>query len=174
MNGSRLDRVDVRPVRWALRRPFVTALGRKIHSDNVLVRVGLKDGTAGWGEASSSLAMPWQTGLLMARSLRRLAGRFRGRDVRDIEKLVRDVWALEGSVAPTAAGAFESALWDALARWEKVPLSQMWGDSSRAVETVLSLSALDPAEMGRRARSAVRAGVRAARGRPRASRGRRA
>jgi L-alanine-DL-glutamate epimerase-like enolase superfamily enzyme len=120
----------------------------------------LTDGTEGWGEASSSLAMPWQTGPVLAGALRRLAERFRGRDVRDIETLVRDVWALEGKSAPTAAGAFESALWDALARREKTPLYQLWGGSRSAVETVLSISALDPAEMGRRARSAVRAGWR--------------
>lgn len=160
MIGPRLDRIDVCPVRWPLRRPFVTALGQKTHSDNVLVNVVLSDATVGRGEASSSLAMPWQTGPVLAGALRRLARHFRGRDVRDIENLVREVWALEGKTAPTAAGAFESALWDALACREKTPLYQLWGGSCSAVETVLSLSALDPTEMGRRARAAVRAGWR--------------
>jgi L-alanine-DL-glutamate epimerase-like enolase superfamily enzyme len=157
---SRLATVDVRPVRWPLRRPFVTALGQKSHSDNVLVRVRLTDGTEGWGEASASLAMPWQTGPVLARALRALADRFRGRDVRDIEPLVHDVWVAQGKKAPTAAGAFESAVWDALARHEKTPLCELWGGSRSAVETVLSISALDPDEMGRRARAAVRAGWR--------------
>lgn len=160
MTFPRLDRVEVRPVRWPLRRPFVTALGQKTHSDNVLVCVHLVDGTAGWGEASSSLAMPWQTGAVLAGAMGRLAVRFRGRDVRDIEPLVHEVWGSEGKRAPTAAGAFEVALWDALARWEKVPLYQMWGGSSDSVETVLSISAVEPDVMGRRARAAVRSGWR--------------
>jgi hypothetical protein len=88
-------RFDVRPVRWPLRRPFVTALGQKSHSDNILVRVRLTDGTEGWGEASSSSGHAVANG---ARSGGRAPSRwpigFAGRDVRDIEPLVRDVWAL--------------------------------------------------------------------------------
>ncbi|HMX95512.1 MAG TPA: enolase C-terminal domain-like protein [Elusimicrobiota bacterium] len=159
MTPTAIAAVEVRPVRWPLRRPFVTALGRKTHSENVLVAVRLTGGLVGRGEASSSLAMPFQTGHRMASALRRLAPWSRGRDVRDIRSLSLALWRREGAW-PTAAAAFEAALWDALAQSEGVPLYALWGKKQTEIETVLSVSAVDPAEVGRRAARAGRAGYR--------------
>lgn len=147
------------PVRWPLRRPFVTALGRKTHSDNVVVRLVLGGGVVGWGEASSSLAMPDQTGPGLAAALRRLAARFRGRDVREIANWVEEAWRAEPRW-PTAVGAFEAAAWDALCRREGQTCAALWGDRSRAAETVLTLSALSPEVVGAAAGRAVRRGWR--------------
>ncbi|MBL0059789.1 MAG: hypothetical protein IPP35_11975 [Elusimicrobia bacterium] len=151
--------MEVRPVRRSLRHPFVTALGQKSHSDNVVVGVTLSGGRRGLGEASSSLAMPWQTGPLLAASIRRLGRRFRGRDVRDIERVVAESWRVEGDW-PTAVGAFEAALWDALSQAEGIPLFALWGGVQREIETVLSISAVAPEVVGKRARAAARAGWR--------------
>ncbi len=159
MNPGRVARVEVRPVRRFLRLPFVTALGQKSHSDNVVVGVTLSGGARGVGEAYSSLAMPWQTGPRLAAALRRLGRRFRGRDVRDIERRVAEAWRAEGDW-PTAVGAFEAALWDALAQAEGIPLYVMWGGAQREIETVLSVSAVPPDIVGKRARVAARGGWR--------------
>lgn len=159
MASARLATTVVRPVRWALRNPFVTALGSKTYSDNVVVRVSLEGGGSGLGEASSSLAMPHQTANGMAAALRRLGRRFQGRDIRDIEHVVAQSWAAEGDW-PTAVGAYESALWDALAQREGVPLCELWGGSCREIETVLSIPVGDPAQSGQRARRAARKGWR--------------
>lgn len=159
MIPTRIAAVDVRPVRWPLRVPFVTALGRKTHSDNVVVSVRLASGPVGRGEASSSLAMPFQTGPKMTSALRRLARWSRGRDVRDIRALSLAAWRREG-VWPTAAAAFETALWDALAQSENTPLYALWGKKRTEIETSLSVSAVDPGEVGRRTAAARRAGYR--------------
>lgn len=147
------------PVRWLLRRPFVTALGRKTHTDNVLVRLVLSGGAEGWGEASSSLAMPDQTGPGLAAALRRLAARFRGRDVRDIAAWVDEAWRAE-PCWPTAVGAFEAAAWDALCRWEGQTCAALWGGRSREAETVMTISAVPPDEVAAAARRAVQRGWR--------------
>lgn len=147
------------PVRWPLRRPFVTALGRKTHTENALVRLVLSGGAEGWGEASSSLAMPDQTGPGLAAALRRLAARFRGRDVRDAAAWVDEAWRAEPRW-PTAVGAFESAAWDALCRFEGQTCAALWGGRSRAAETVLTISAVSPAEVGAAAGRAARRGWR--------------
>lgn len=159
MIPTRIAAVDVRPVRWPLRVPFVTALGRKTHSDNVVVSVRLAGGPVGRGEASSSLAMPFQTGPKMTAAPRRLARWSRGRDVRDIRALSLAAWRREG-VWPTAAAAFETALWDALAQSENTPLYALWGKKRAEIETTLSVSAVAPAEVGRRTAAARRAGYR--------------
>lgn len=159
MTPTRVAAVEVRPVRWPLRVPFVTALGRKAHTDNALVRVALSGGAVGRGEASSSLAMAFQTGPLLAAALRRLGRRFIGADVRDLPNLSAQVWRAEGRW-PTAAAAFEVALWDALARSEGAPLARFWGGAREGIETLLTVSAVSPAEVGRRSARAARTGYR--------------
>jgi L-alanine-DL-glutamate epimerase-like enolase superfamily enzyme len=146
-------------VRWRLRRPFVTALGRKTLSDNAVVRVTLEGGESGYGEASSSLASPSQTGPRLCAALSRLAGRFRGADVRDLPRLVDAVWRVEAGV-PAAASAFETALWDALARSLGVPFHRMWGGATRELRTTLTVSAVSPDQAFESAREAYRRGFR--------------
>lgn len=137
----------------------MTALGRKTHTDNVLVRVTLFGGVTGWGEASSSLAMAWQTAPGMAAAIRRLGSRFRGRDVRDVPHWIDEAWRSETNW-PTAVGAFEAALEDARARTEGRSCADLWGGRTREAETTLTVSAVLPLEVGRLVKSAVRRGWR--------------
>lgn len=157
MTATLIRAVSVRPVRLPLRRPFVTALGRKTHSDNVLVRARLAGGAEGWGEASSSLAMPWQTGPKMAAALRRLARAAAGRDARDLDRLTAAAWRAEPDM-PTAAAAFECALTDALCRAEGIPFYRRFGGARREIKTLMSLPAVAPETMAARAREGVRRG----------------
>jgi L-alanine-DL-glutamate epimerase-like enolase superfamily enzyme len=159
MNARSLAAVEVRPVRWPLRRPFVTALGRKDHSDNVLVCVRSAGGAYGVGEASSSLAMPHQTGPRMAAALGRLGRLFHGADLRDLPRWIGRLWAAEPEL-PTAVAAFETALWDALARAEGIPFAWLWGDGDGALTTLITLSVGSPETVARDARAAARRGFR--------------
>ncbi|MBI4396419.1 MAG: hypothetical protein HY548_04945 [Elusimicrobia bacterium] len=153
----RLKSVHICPVRWPLRRPFVTSLGSKTFSDNVIVKARLSGGAAGYGEASSSIAMAFQTAEKMAAALRRLAHAFQGEDVRDMDRLTKTAWRIEGDM-PTAVSAFEAALWDAFARAEKISFSKLWGSQRTELETLLTLSCLPPEEVYSCARSAARKG----------------
>jgi L-Ala-D/L-Glu epimerase len=159
-NKFRIASAAVRPVRWPLRRPFVTALGSKSFSENVLLRLTLSGGAPGYGEASSSLAMARQTAPKMAAALRRLCAGFRGRDVRDAGVLSGEIWRAEGAW-PTAAAAFETAVWDAFARACGVPFFELWGGASRELATLMTVSAVAPDEAFAAARAASRAGFRA-------------
>ncbi len=158
-NRHRLRSLDVYPVRWPLRRLFVTSLGAKIHSDNLIVRARLSGGAFGIGEASSSIAMAWQTQAKMAESLRRLALTFRGEDVRDMESVLGRAWAAEGE-SPTAVAAFETALWDALARAEGIPFYRLWGRSRCGLTTLMSIPVAAPEVVRQMVRGAWRSGFR--------------
>lgn len=105
------------------------------------------------------MAMPDQTGPGMAAALRRLTFRFHGRDVRDVSAWVSEAWRFEARW-PTAVGAFEAAVWDALARAEGQTCADLWGGRCREAETVLTVSAVSPARVGTAARRAARAGWR--------------
>jgi L-alanine-DL-glutamate epimerase-like enolase superfamily enzyme len=145
------------PVRWPLRRTFVTSLGAKSSTDNVVVKARLSGGAVGYGEASSSLAMAFQTQALMATALRRLAHDFQGRDVRGMDVLLKEAWEREGRW-PAAVAAFETALWDALARAEGIPFYGLWGGSRRRLTTLLTISAVSPEEVFGLVRDAFRRG----------------
>ena len=54
--ASRITGAALIPLTLPLRQPFVTALGEKRVSRNLLVAVRLADGSTGYGEASASLA----------------------------------------------------------------------------------------------------------------------
>ncbi len=125
-----------------------------------MVRVRLSGGAAGYGEASSSLAMAFQTAPKMAAALRRLFRENQGADARDMERLVRGAWRREPGF-PTAVAAFETALWDALARALGVPFFRLWGGVRRRLETLMSVSAVPPADVFSLVRKGTRQGFRA-------------
>lgn len=137
-------------VETPLKRPFVTALGRRTHTTNVGLVLRLAGGAEGYGEASTSLAMKHLTAPALAKALGRLAARARGRDARDWRALVDDAWARAGDLPPAVA-AFESALLSALAAEAGTTLAAWLGGASASAVTDLTISAWDDAAMTRAA-----------------------
>jgi len=64
--------IDVKPVSFKLKQPFVTAGGRKTETHNVQITLHLDDGTRGLAEASSSIAMPNESQENMTKALKSL------------------------------------------------------------------------------------------------------
>ena len=133
-----------------LRRPFVTALGRRTHTENVGITLRLRSGAEGYGEASTSLAMKHLTAPALARVLSALARRAKGRDAKDWGALVAEAWRRAPGFSPAVA-AFESALLSALADEAGVPLASWFGGVSKEIETDLTLSAWNEAATTRAA-----------------------
>ncbi len=128
-----------------LKRPFVTAQGRKDSTVNVGLTLRLGGGGVGYGEASSSIALKHLTPAALERALRRLAVAAKGRDARAWRALVDDAWRTHGELSPAVA-AFESALLSALAAQGGGGLREWFGGALREVESDLTLSAwTDPA-----------------------------
>ena len=141
-----------------LKRPFVTALGSRTHTDNVALTLKLASGAEGYGEASTSLAMKHLTAPALARVLAMLARRAKGRDAANWGALVAAAWRLAPGFSPAVA-AFEAALLSALADEAGVPLAAFFGGVSRSIETDLTLSAWnEPATTRAAAAEAARDG----------------
>src|SRR5262245_61364580 len=119
----RIEQLYFSPVSFPLRRPFITAAGKKNQTHNVQVTVELSDGTRGLAEASSSLAMPNETQEAMERVLRTLAPEIREKDIRDYRSLIQTCWQKQ-PYHPTAVAALESALLDAYTRSQGKALYQ--------------------------------------------------
>lgn len=150
-------RVEI--VTAALRRPFVTALGRKTVTTNAGVTLTLSGGARGYGEASGSLALAHLAAERLARELRRLCRRVLGREIACPAAVVREAWAGEEGPAPAAA-AFEAALLSAWCAHRGLSLARWLGGALRAVETDITLSAVGAAETEIAAAEARREGFR--------------
>ncbi len=143
----------------ALKRPFVTALGRKSATTNVGLTLELACGARGYGEASSSLAFARLSPRRLASALARAAAGARGRDARDWTPLCEQAWSAAGAALPAAA-AFEAALLSALAAWRGMPLAEWFGAASREGETDVTISAADATAAARAAAEARDEGFR--------------
>lgn len=143
-----------------LKRPFVTASGRREHTVNAAVRLRLRGGAEGYGEASTSIAQKHLTAPALYRALESLSHRALGRDARAWRALVDDAWARRGNVSPAVA-AFETALLCALAAEAGTDLAGWLGGVSRRLETDITISAWnDPRLAAQAAAEAAAAGFR--------------
>lgn len=140
----RIQKIILSPLNLKMHSSFVTALGKKTVSRNLLVAVRLENGVTGIGEASASLAWPLDTQETMARSIRSLEGKLTGQDILSCSKLIHSVWENIGK-HPTAAAALECALFDAWAQNAGTTLWKFFGAKLKKVETSFTISAW-PAE----------------------------
>ncbi len=129
-----------------LKRPFITAGGRRDRTVNAAISVRLCGGAAGYGEASTSIAQKHLTAEALRLALQKMALQARGRDVRDWRALVDDAWARHGALSPAVA-AFEAALLSALAAEAGTNLSYWLGGARRRIETDLTISASKDAHL---------------------------
>ncbi|MDD5630322.1 MAG: enolase C-terminal domain-like protein [Elusimicrobia bacterium] len=134
----------------ALKRPFVTALGRKTSTCNVGFSLTLRDGTRGYGEASASLALAHLRPRRLARVLAGLGRRALGRDAACPRPLVEEAWRRHGQEGPAAA-AFECALLDAWTRSQGLSLAAWFGGRLRDADSDITLSAWTDAGLTRAA-----------------------
>jgi L-alanine-DL-glutamate epimerase-like enolase superfamily enzyme len=137
-------------VESALKRPFVTAQGRRDRTVNAAIVLRLGSGASGYGEASTSIAQKHLTPAALKGALEKLALRARGRDVRGWRALVDDAWARHGELSPAVA-AFEAALLSALASEAGSGLAGWFGGARSRIETDVTISAIDDAALVREA-----------------------
>ena len=151
--------VTVTPFDAPLKRPFVTALGRKTSSPNVGVFVKLSDGAEGYGEASSSLALKHVSQAALTKALKELGVWARGRDAEDPGALADHAWERLPALGPAAA-AFESAVTAAACASRGVSLRTWFGGGEPRLETDITISAWDVATTTEAVREARREGFR--------------
>ncbi len=159
MTAPRIAGVGLLPLHLPLRQPFVTALGEKWESRNLLVAVRLSNGTTGYGEASASLAWPEETQGSMVKALRPLIPTLMGQPISSFRRRLHRLWQQAGE-QPAAASALECALIDAYTRAAGLPLWRWLGGRRRSVTTGITISAWEPEVAARFARRVARAGFR--------------
>jgi L-alanine-DL-glutamate epimerase-like enolase superfamily enzyme len=151
--------IEVKPVSFKLKKPFVTAGGRKTETHNVQIILHLVDGTRGVSEASSSIAMPTESQENIVKAVNSMIPELRGKPIENYRELVATAWRLQ-TLHPTAAAAMECAILDAYTRTLDQPLADFLGGKGAQIETDLTLSLASPKELFKLARDAAKRGFR--------------
>lgn len=155
----KIQSIQIHPVSFPLKVPFVTAAGEKTETHNVQVTVKLDDGTRGVSEASSSIAMRTESQDNLIHALQRLAPELRGLPIENYREMISTTWRLQ-AYHPTAAAAMEGAILDAYTRTLRQPMAKYFGGKLDTVESDLTLSIAEPAVLARRAKAAYAKGFR--------------
>jgi L-alanine-DL-glutamate epimerase-like enolase superfamily enzyme len=143
MKDLRVKGFSVETVRAPLKRPFVTALGRKDETVNVSIRITLEGGACGYGEASTSLAMAHLRPKAMALALEDLGRSSIGQQAAPRSSLIAEAWKIYSAIPPAAA-AFECALLEAALSLSGLSLAEWLGGSLKGLESDLTISACGP------------------------------
>src|SRR4051812_45300347 len=79
MSDLLIKSIHAQPISFRMQSPFITSQGKKVETHNMLVTIVLTDGTVGYGEGSSSIAMPQETADAMQRVIRELIPELRAK-----------------------------------------------------------------------------------------------
>ena len=159
MSALLIKSIHAQPISFRLNAPFITAQGQKAETHNMLVTIVLTDGTVGYGEGSSSIAMPQETADAMQRVIRELIPELRAKPIDDYRELLQTCWRRQ-MFHPTAVAALECAVLDAYTRSHKQPLYKFLGGVKTEVQTDLTISVGEPNVVYRHAKAAWKKGFR--------------
>lgn len=155
----KIKAIDVSPWDVPLRAPYRSAQRVSTTAHNVLVWLRLEDGTLGWGESAPAAYVTGETQNSVVAAVRSTIGALIGQTPENAFVVIAERLAS----APGARAALETALADAQARTQGVPLCRQLGapaNGAFGAATDLSLPILSPAEAGERAARAGRDGFR--------------
>lgn len=151
---------DVAPLDIPLHEPFGISGGAQEAANNVLVTVELADGTRGYGEAAPLPPYNGETQAQAIAALESARGWLVGRDVREGPALSAEFRSRGGDRCGSAQCALETALLDARARHDRVPLWKYFGGAGTTLETDMTVTTGTADAAGAAARAIRARGIR--------------
>lgn len=158
MASTTIRKVTVEPLNIPLLEPFAIATGSVSSARNVLITIGLQDGSVGYGECAPfppSTGESQETALAAAQACIDL---LMGQDAANWRQLAKMIHSMYYAQATVCAG-IEMALLDALTRSYGMPLYVFFGGASSSVETDLSIPIVPPEHGYELAQAAVKQGI---------------
>jgi L-alanine-DL-glutamate epimerase-like enolase superfamily enzyme len=139
MRDTDVVAIDVIDLDLALNEPFGIATGAQNSLENLLVRITLRSGARGLGEAAPFPAVNGETRAVARAALDSVRDAALGQDAARWRPLAH---SLRERIphAPSARCALETALLDALARHHRFPLARFFGGSERVLESDLTIT----------------------------------
>ena len=151
---------EIKPLDIPLHAPFGISGGAQAAANNVLLTVELADGTRGHGEAAP---LPPYNGETQAQALAALASARAwtiGREAAPWRALGDEFRSRGGAQCGSAQCAFETALLDALARRDGLPLWKTFGAAGAELETDMTVTTGSAADAAAAARAILARGIR--------------
>jgi L-alanine-DL-glutamate epimerase-like enolase superfamily enzyme len=133
-----IARLDIAPIAVRLSESFAISKGAVATAQNVLVRVALQDGSAGYGEAAPFEVITGETQASTVTALRGMITTVTGRDAAGWRVLAADLRSLLPEAA-AARCAVEQAVIDALARHLGLSLPAFLGGFPRDLITDITI-----------------------------------
>jgi L-alanine-DL-glutamate epimerase-like enolase superfamily enzyme len=106
--------------------PFVVATGARVTAQNVFVRVTLKSGAQGFGEAAPFPEVGGENRDTCCTALKQLSKSLLGQSAAEYKKVSR-LLAEQAPTHPAARCGLETALIDAYCRASNIPMWKLWG-----------------------------------------------
>jgi L-Ala-D/L-Glu epimerase len=155
-----IARLDVAPIAVRLSESFAISKGAVATAQNVLVRVILQDGSAGYGEAAPFEVITGETQASTLAALQEMIATVAGRDAAGWRVLAADLRSLLPKAA-AARCAVEQAVVDALARHLGLSLPAFFGGFSHELMTDITIPVGDVGHSVESARQAEDSGFKA-------------
>ena len=152
--------MTARALDMSLTSPFGISGGSQERALNVLVEVGLADGSVGLGEAAPFPAYNGETQAQALEALQRGCPAILGKDAARWEHLGRDFDLEAGGAPGSARAALEMALLDAHCRSESTPLWRRFGGLGAEIETDMTVTTGSADEASRMASTIRSLGIR--------------
>ncbi|HVW21633.1 MAG TPA: enolase C-terminal domain-like protein [Opitutaceae bacterium] len=160
MAETAIRSVDIEPLDLPLFEPFGISGGAQAAANNVLLRIGLGDGTTGLGEGAPLPPYNGETQRGTLAALQEARSWLLGREAADWRALGREFGQRTAPGHGAARCALESALLDAVLRQQGVPMVKHFGGAGTEIETDMTVTTGTPAAAAAAARQIRQRGVR--------------
>ncbi|MGZ8394464.1 MAG: dipeptide epimerase [Nitrospira sp.] len=128
MRSNTIQRIEIWPIDVPITDPFVVATGARVTAQNLVMRVTLRDGTCGYGEAAPFPEVGGEDRRSCLDRTTVLAPSLIGQSAADYQSIA-DTLQAQALLYPAARCGLETALLDAHARSLGIPLWQIWGSA---------------------------------------------
>jgi L-Ala-D/L-Glu epimerase len=128
VKSDTIQRIEIWPIDVPITDPFVVATGARVTAENLFVRVTLRDGTCGYGEAAPFPEVGGEDRASCFDTATVLATPLVGQSVAGYQSIA-DTLQAQAILYPAARCGLETAILDAYTRSLGIPLWQLWGSA---------------------------------------------
>lgn len=147
MKNYEIDSLDVKALKIPLNHPFTISLGDVLEAESLIVKVRLRNGIEGFGEASPFAGITGENIFETRKTILQLFSSIAGLPVTRWRYLC-DLMAEKAADKPAARCALETAVLDALCRSAGIPLWAFLGGASQGpFETDITIPILGKEQM---------------------------
>ena len=139
---SLIIKTSVKIFSAALNQPFRIAVGQHDKLENILFTIELNGGTKGFGEAAVATHITGETIPETLKNLKAIALWLKGKPIDDYLDISAQ-WHERLPNNQSAVAAVEMAIMDALTKYLKIPLWQMWTSKPKSLKTDITIVIAD-------------------------------